>query len=281
MKSKFTLLGATKFFLLSAALIALVSAGVWLLLGRSSSQPGVTGGNDSMSDIITSVTERVIAPFDVRIHDRTSAAIPLIKTNVESVITKPGITSPDDSEDLDEIREWARQTSDAALAWASNAPAGLKRDTVAEMVCAHLAQSDPAQAVALAESFASTSSTLLENMVHQWADLDTTAARTYALSKPAGEPRDRLLSRVAFVLSKENPADAAKLVAEQISPGELQNEAAISVLHQWALRDTNAAAAWAQLFPDSALRDRAFTELQNIVAVPQAGSGTALDDTAL
>jgi hypothetical protein len=272
--------GAPTFFLLSVSLLALASIGLWLLLGRSPSQPDMTGANDSDSDtnIITSITKPAIASSRPRIQDRTSAPIPLIKTNPESAIAKPGLTSPDAFEDPDEIREWARQNPDAALAWLLTAPAGPKRDTVAEMVCAQLAQSDPARAVAFAESFAPPSSTLLENMVHQWADQDSAAAHAYALDKPAGEPRDRLLSRVAFVLSKENPADAAKLVAEHISPGPLQDEAAISVLYQWALRDTNAAASWAQLFPDGALRDRAITELQKIATVPQAGSGTVPDD---
>ena len=65
------------------------------------------------------------------------------------------------------------------------------------------------------------------------------------------------------MLSKENPTEAGKLVAEQISPGEIQNEAAISVLHQWLLRDTNAAAAWVQLFPASPIRERALKEVEN------------------
>ena len=88
------------------------------------------------------------------------------------------------------------------------------------------------------------------------------------MSKPIGEERDRLLGRVAFTRSKENPIEAAKLVAEWISPGEVQNEAAISVLHQWALRDPKAALAWARLFPEEGLRDRALNEMANILSPP-------------
>jgi len=80
-----------------------------------------------------------------------------------------------------------------------------------------------------------------------------------------GDERDRLFSRVAFTRSKENPADAAKLVVEWISPGEVQNEAAISVLHQWALREPNAALAWAQLFPEESLRNRALKEVEVMI----------------
>jgi hypothetical protein len=41
-----------------------------------------------------------------------------------------------------------------------------------------------------------------------------------------------------------------------MAPGERQTEAAISVLHQWALRDLNAATAWTFTFPEGALRQR-------------------------
>ena len=50
---------------------------------------------------------------------------------------------------------------------------------------------------------------------------------------------------MAFLSALSDPAQAASFVAEEMSPGEVQTEAAISVLHQWALRDTRAAAACA------------------------------------
>jgi hypothetical protein len=175
----------------------------------------------------------------------------------------PAIVPLEPPEDPDEAREWARKNPHDALAWMLKAPAGDKRDTVAEMACARLAESDPARAVSLAEGYAGGCSNLVENLVHQWAEQNEPAATAYAISKPPGEERDRLLSRVALTRSKENPMEAAKLVAEWISPGEVQNEAAISVLHQWALRDPNAALDWAQMFSDDALRARALTEVEN------------------
>src|SRR5205085_6627404 len=166
-------------------------------------------------------------------------------------VTSPPIEIP---QDPDELREWARQNPHEALNWLQSADAGQARDTVAEIVCARVAESNPAEAVSLAERYAGGCSNLLENLVHQWAGRHEPAATAYAISKPPGEERDRLLSRVAFTRSKENPIEAAKLVVEWISPGQVQNEAAISVLHQWALRDQNAALAWAQTFPDDGLR---------------------------
>jgi hypothetical protein len=182
-------------------------------------------------------------------------------TSLEPHPTPIRATSSELPEGPDELRDWARQHTQEALAWLQTAPAGETRDVVVEMVCAQVAEFDPAQAVSLAERYSGGCTNLLENLVHQWADQNEPAASDYAMTKPAGEERDRLLSRVAFARSKEDPADAAKLVAEWISPGEIQNEAAISVLHQWALRDPDAAAAWAKLFPASVLRERALNEL--------------------
>ena len=172
-------------------------------------------------------------------------------------------------DDPDELREWVRQNPAEALTWLRSAAAGKARDTVVETVCARVAESNPAEAVSLAERYSGGRSNLLENLIQQWADQNELAARAYAINKPAGEERDRLLGRVAFTRSKENPAEAARLVVEWISPGQVQNEAAISVLHQWALRDPNAAQAWAQLFPDEGLRDRALAEVANISSRPQ------------
>ena len=150
--------------------------------------------------------------------------------------------------------------------WLRSAVAGEARDTVVEIVCARVAESHPAEAVALAERYSGGCSHLLENLVYQWSDQNEPAAMAYALSKPPGEERDRLFSRVALTRSKEDPADAAKLVAEWISPGAVQNEAAMSVLHQWGLRDPTAALAWAQLFPEESFRDRALNEVWNILS---------------
>ena len=180
--------------------------------------------------------------------------------------TATAIAPHEPPEDPDEAREWARQNPHHALAWMLNAPAGEKRDTVAEMACARVAESDPARAVSLAESYSGGCSNLLENMVQQWAERDQPGATAYAMQKPPGDERDRLLSRVAFTRAKENPRDAANLVAESISPGDVQNEAAISVLHQWALRDPKSALAWVEGFGVEALRDRALTEMWNILS---------------
>lgn len=161
--------------------------------------------------------------------------------------------------DPDEARRWARENLEDARAWLISAEPGSGRDTIAEMVCAKVAESNPAEAVELCEQYAGSCSNLLENLVQQWSEHDENSARTYALSKPAGNERDRLLSRVAFVQSRSDPRSAAKLVVEEMSPGNLQDEAALSVLQQWKSQDPTGAVAWAKLFGND-LRERAINE---------------------
>jgi hypothetical protein len=134
-----------------------------------------------------------------------------------------------------------------------------------EAICYGLAESDPASAVNLAASFGQTdrSGVVLENLVQQWAMADAPSALAWA-TKLGGEQRDECMARVALAYSKYAPADAARLVVEQISPGAVQTESAIMVLHQWANQNLTAAASWVSMFPEGPLRARAVAELEGI-----------------
>jgi hypothetical protein len=71
------------------------------------------------------------------------------------------------------------------------------------------------------------------------------------------------LSRASFVLSKSDPTAAAHVVSG-LEPGNVQDEAAMAALHQWALKDTSAALRWAEEFPEGTLRERALDEISNL-----------------
>ena len=193
------------------------------------------------------------------------AALPTERREPERLAVPSSVVLPDDP---DEIRQWTREHPNEALAWLPNAASGPQRDAVVEVACAQVAETNPAQAVALAERYAGGCSNLLENLVLQWSERNEADARAYALSQPAGDERDRLLSRVALTHSKANPAEAAKLAVNEIAPGEVQNEAVMTVLHQWALRDPSQAQAWVKLFPEGDLKMRAVKEIENLSRQP-------------
>jgi hypothetical protein len=115
--------------------------------------------------------------------------------------------------------------------------------------------------------------TVLENLVSQWADADFANARDWVHQQPAGPGKDQMLVRVAFTQSRGAPAEAARLIEDQIPPGPTREEAVMMVLHQWANQDLLAAATWAAGFPSGSLRERAIVELEN-VAHFQSGSMT-------
>ena len=133
-------------------------------------------------------------------------------------------------------------------------------------VCLSLAEEDPRHAVTLALAHGADEdddSGLLECLTMQWCEKESGAALDWALTQPRGEWQDRLVARASFVLSKSDPVRAGSLVSG-LEPGVLQDEAAMAVLHQWALKDPSAALEWAEGFPEPALRERALAEISNL-----------------
>jgi len=146
-----------------------------------------------------------------------------------------------------------------------------RRDNLAN-ICYQWAEKDPAGAVAAAQYFhlSDGSGTIMENLTQQWAAKDLPEAMAWASAHASGTERDQLIGRVAFIEAQTQPAEAAALVVEQIPEGEIQMEAAMSVVHQWGLQDMTAAAAWVERFPEGDLRTRAVNELQGIANHQQA-----------
>jgi hypothetical protein len=265
-------------FPLSVCLLGVLAG--WLLWHRSSNPQVATPSSQTAPDSIP-VVETVTHPTLPRESTREVGAKPLQpKPEIRQAAVGLSLTnsdSPVNSQNLDENRDWARSYPADAAAWLASAPDGTQRVAVAEIVCPQLAQTNVVAAVKLAENCLGEGTNnpaqfLLDNMAQQWASQDMPAASAWALAKPAGEQRDGLLQRIAIAESSDNPADAARLISEQMSPGSTQNEAAISVIYQWAQTDATAAMAWAESFPAGDLRDRAIKEVKNVSAYAAAAA---------
>ena len=161
---------------------------------------------------------------------------------------------------------WAAQDASSALDWASTLTSTNERSSLLTSVCLQIAESDPAEAVRTRSQYITDGqpSTGLDALAQRWAEKDFPSALDWALSRPDGTQRNELIARLAFLESQTSPAEAAKLTVEKISPGDAQNEAVMSVLHQWALSDFSAAKDWVKLFPEGDLRTRAVNELAGI-----------------
>ena len=75
-----------------------------------------------------------------------------------------------------------------------------------------------------------------------------------------------MLARLSYVRAQVDPVAAARLVVSDIPAGRARDEAVISVVHQWALKDARSALRWVQSFPDEALRQRASDEVAGVAA---------------
>jgi hypothetical protein len=176
------------------------------------------------------------------------------------------IRSERESRIRDLLSAWAAQDAEAALSWVTSLEDPPARRSARSTVCFALAEKDPRRAVVLALAHGADEEDeggLLECLTMQWCEKETADAVDWAREQPPGEWRERLLSRASYVLSKSDPAAAAHLVSG-LEPGTVQDEAAMAVLHQWALQDSSAALKWAEGFSQPTLRERALEEISNL-----------------
>ena len=174
-------------------------------------------------------------------------------------------------------QKWAAANPEAAAKWVARLADSNERDTMLSCVCFQVAEADPRQAIQILEQQGPGNDRremMLGNLAQQWAAQDLQAATTWASSYPAGENRDNLFLHIALAQSQTDPAEAAQMVAEQISPGPIQEEAAMSVLQKWAMQDMAGATAWAAQFPAGECYDRARTELAGIATANQSTANT-------
>lgn len=132
-------------------------------------------------------------------------------------------------------------------------------------ICYHWAGFDPRGAVETAIAWELDEIPgLFENLALQWASADLPSAREWVGMQPPGDFRSELVMRIGYAMAQDNPASAAGYVIRETRPGSVQAEAALAVLHQWALKDPAAARAWATGMPEGDLRERLLREIEGL-----------------
>jgi hypothetical protein len=263
---------------LAAAIIFLVGIRVLESADGGKEDPEITSGKSARQErLLPSAAEHHRVRFQqiaagrnetLRDAELRELAISWVKANPENALGF-AIELPAgelrDSFLRDLLVAWAKSDAPAALQWSDQRPAESDRRTTRETICIAVAETDPRHALELAvghDADQDESGSLLGNLAMQWAEVDQESALAWVKGQPAGEWHDRLIARVAFILSKSDPHAAACSVAGDMEPGPQQTEAIISVLHQWAKVDVERAAAWVADFPPGDLRDRALGELR-------------------
>jgi hypothetical protein len=160
---------------------------------------------------------------------------------------------------------WAARDPEAALKWASEIKSSAERYRAIRAACLELSQTNPGAAIDAIQTLnVPNDRNALENIVQSWAAQDLSAATSWALTESPPDSRDTLLTRISFVLSQSDPREAANFIVKNLPPGAIQTEAAISVLHNWAIKDWNSAKQWVDQFPEGPLRERAQTEITGV-----------------
>ncbi len=237
--------------------------------------PGATARRASGPDTAAALTEleRALAASDADHYDIVLAArLPML------IATDPGAaarfaelqTEPRLREQL--VRQvaqlWAARDADAAIAWAESLPDSPERQATLIDVSLIVARGNPARAVQWREQSIGNSQAdgVLEGLVQQWADRDFDAAMAWTSGRPRNAQRDHILQRLVYVRAAAGePEAAARLADEAFMDGASKAEAVATIAHQWALRDRDAAARWAESL-DPQLAARAMRELAAVAA---------------
>lgn len=170
-------------------------------------------------------------------------------------------------------QSWATLNPDDAQEWAAalqNPPDNpTERDTMVSYVGFSIANTDLARTVQLLEETSinwDRQEIMVENLAQQWAERDLQPLVKWLDTLPAGTERDTLFARIVNAQARTDPIEAGKLVSEKITPGPIQEEAAVNVVRQWAWNDRQAATEWVNQFPPGDVRNRASKELAETIA---------------
>lgn len=160
---------------------------------------------------------------------------------------------------------WADSDPEAGAEWCRSLTGAEEQLHCLRALCNKLATTDPARAMTLVEEHGGADTkALAQDIMQHWPRKDLKAAMAWVENRQDPETRDSLWNHLALSLAEIDPKQAANLAAERIVSEKIQDEAVISVVHQWVLKDRKAAAEWVELFPEGPLRERARGELVDL-----------------
>lgn len=160
-------------------------------------------------------------------------------------------------------QEWAGSNAMEAEHWAGRFTEEADRIQALNLVCLSFAKRSPAEAIAMVERN-HLGGALVEEIIGGWANGDFAGASKWVAESTLGDNRNTMLAKLALSRAETAPEEAASLVALSMSEGPIQEEAAMSVLHQWLRKDQQAAAEWINGFPDGPLKERRQMEIEGM-----------------
>ncbi len=164
---------------------------------------------------------------------------------------------------------WARSDPASAHRWASDLKKQEERKICLAAIWRQAGRHEHRLAIDLAESSPERPDPeLLEHLAANLLTGSRGSAReevvAWMIHKRDPQVSDRLLAAGVRLLAETEPGEAASIAVDYMRSGPLLDEAVISALHQWVLKDPKAAAEWVRAFPESPLRQRALGELPDV-----------------
>lgn len=161
-------------------------------------------------------------------------------------------------------QEWAEEDPSGAERWAASLEDPTERERALTHVCLKVAEGNPREAASIAQ-WHRINEGVVEAIASRWAETDFEAAVAWVGDFTDAESWDRVVSRLVLARAATAPDEAAAIVSESLPAGEVQQEAAIAVLHQWLMKDPEAARQWVEAFPEGELKERAMGEIRGMM----------------
>jgi hypothetical protein len=161
------------------------------------------------------------------------------------------------------LRVWAAKDLDAAVAWVGQLPAGAPRDEAVTGVALAMAEKNPVDAVALAQSVGESRQRgfAMKTVFETWAETDVTAAAAAAANLAGGGfARDDACQGVARVWGETDPA-AALAWAQPLANG-----AGSQVMNRWVVDDPVVVMDWELAQPAAHSQDDDLNQMAQIWA---------------
>jgi hypothetical protein len=170
-------------------------------------------------------------------------------------------------------RLWGASDAEAALVWAQSLPEVRESGLARRAVCLSMSQTDPAAAVRSCEGSDAEGDADFQGIFQSWVQMDPSAAGKWLAAQPTTAKLEKLRQRYVHVLAKTDPVEALRMAQESFTFPADRDEAVLTVLHQWALHEPNAAWNWAAGHAPEHLEARALAEIEGLktyVVRPQA-----------
>jgi len=166
---------------------------------------------------------------------------------------------------------WANKDLTAAVEWVDGLPDGATRQAVVLSLGYEAARNNSFGAFGLVAALPPSSErdSLLIHVARQWAATDPSEAVIWADRVPDTALRERLISAVAIASATKDPSAAAFLIATNLTPGQMQDQAAVSIAQRWVQTDAEGAASWISLFPDADVKRAALSALTSLQPEPE------------